>query len=121
MIPSGPLKEKALALGFAAAGIAAATTQPDTALLFHERIDLGMYDGLPWFNHDRADRATNPERSLDNAATVITLAAPYKTEFRPAEPVTGLRGRVARYAWGRDYHRVLEKRLKQLTGFIEDE
>ncbi len=79
-----------------------------------------MYDGLPWFSHERADRATEPVRALNAAASVITLAAPYKTEFAPQGSIDGLRGRVARYAWGRDYHRVLEKKLRSLAAFIEE-
>ncbi|MHB8574669.1 MAG: tRNA epoxyqueuosine(34) reductase QueG, partial [Dehalococcoidia bacterium] len=121
MHASGRLKRFAHELGFAACGIASAKAQPETAFVFHERIDLGMYDGLPWFTHDRATRAADPGRSLAGAASVITLAAPYKTEYPPTEPLTGLRGRVARYAWGRDYHRVLERRLKQFVQFVEAE
>ena len=121
MVSAAPLKQKADELGFVVAGIAPASAQPDTAFVFHERIDLGMYDGLPWFTHERADRATSPDRSLDGARSVVTLAAPYKTEYVPDEPVLGLRGRVARYAWGRDYHRVLEQRLKELIHFIDTE
>src|SRR5689334_22089359 len=100
MLPSAPLKARARELGFVAAGIAPAEAQTEARFVFHERINLGMYDGLPWFTHERADRATDATRSLDGAGSVITLAAPYKTAYEPDEPIAGLRGRVARYAWG---------------------
>ncbi|HLZ72387.1 MAG TPA: tRNA epoxyqueuosine(34) reductase QueG [Dehalococcoidia bacterium] len=117
---SAAIKARARELGFVAVGIALAEPDAAARFVFHERIDLGMYDGLPWFNHARADRATEPGRALHDAASVITLAAPYKTEYAPDEPIVGLRGRVARYAWGRDYHRVLEKKLRSLAAFIEE-
>jgi epoxyqueuosine reductase len=120
MFASDELKARARELGFVAAGVAGAAADPAARFVFQERIDLGMYDGLPWFSRERAERATDPGRSLTSAASVITLAAPYKTAYRPSEPVAGLRGRVARYAWGRDYHRVLEKRLRLLAAFIEE-
>jgi epoxyqueuosine reductase len=120
MLSAAELKARARELGFVAAGIARAEPDAAARYVFHERIDLGMYDGLPWFSHERAERSTMPERALAGAASIITLAAPYKTEYWPQEPIAGLRGRVARYAWGRDYHRVLEKRLRALAAFIEE-
>jgi epoxyqueuosine reductase len=96
VFPSAELKARARELGFAAVGIASARADPEARFVFHERIDLGMYDGLPWFGHERADRATDPSRSLTGAASVITLAAPYRTSYTPDEPIDGLRGRVAR-------------------------
>jgi len=121
MLSSAAVKVRARELGFVAVGIARAEEETAARFVFHERIDLGMYVGLPWFDHARAGRATDARTALAGAAAVITLAAPYKTEYAPAEPITGLRGRIARYAWGRDYHRVLEKRLKALAAFIESE
>src|SRR5579883_1389941 len=120
MLSAEALKARVRELGFVAVGIARAEPDAAARYLFHERIDLGYYDGLPWFGHERADRATAPERVLSGAASVVTLAAPYKTEHVPDRPIDGLRGRVARYAWGRDYHRVLEKKLRTLAAFIDE-
>jgi epoxyqueuosine reductase len=119
---TGELRSYARSLGFAAVGIARAEPLPETRRVFEERIALGMFEGLPWFTADRAARAADPERSLSGAVSVITLAAPYWS----ALPVTAAdlgpapRGRVARYAWGRDYHRVLEKKLKALCGWLDE-
>ncbi|RMG43011.1 MAG: tRNA epoxyqueuosine(34) reductase QueG [Candidatus Dadabacteria bacterium] len=51
-------------------------------------------------------------RLMHDVATVIMFAVPYDRSPHP-ELKSGW-GRVARYAWGRDYHRVLKKRLKKL-------
>lgn len=120
LLTAADLKQQAKQLGFVAVGIAAAAEESRARFVFHERIDLGMYNGLPWFNHARADRATDARLALNGSAvSVVTLAAPYKTEYLTDIEPEGLRGRVARYAWGRDYHRVLEKRLQALAAFID--
>jgi epoxyqueuosine reductase len=114
------LRERARALGFAGMGVARAAALPDDRRVFEARIAAGMFEGLPWLTAERAGRATDPARALEGAASVVTLAAPYRGTL----PVTaaGLgtapRGRVARYAWGRDYHRVLEKKLKALCAWL---
>jgi epoxyqueuosine reductase len=121
VLSAAEVKAEAERLGFVACGIARA--EPDSAarFVFEERIDLGWYDGLPWFTRDRAARAADPRTALANAASVISLAAPYKTSFHAgADSDLGLRGRIARYAWGRDYHRVLEKKLQALARFVAD-
>jgi epoxyqueuosine reductase len=116
------LRAFARGLGFAAVGIARAEPLPGTRRVFEERIDLGMFEGLPWFTTARAARATDPEASLTGAVSVVTLAAPYWTTLSVTAEELGAapRGRVARYAWGRDYHRVLEKKLTALCGWLDE-
>src|SRR5438067_10226253 len=71
------LRGFARGLGFVAVGVARAQALPETCRVFEERIALGMFDGLPWLNAERAARATDPDRSLRGALSVVTLAAPY--------------------------------------------
>lgn len=108
-------------LGFAACGIAEAAPLPETRAVIEERIARGSYDALPWFSHERAARATDPMSSLAAARTVVSLAAPYRAVFPSSVALDGaLRGRVARYAWGRDYHRALERPLKRLATWLAE-
>ena len=121
MLTAAEVKAEAQRLGFVACGIARAEPDDAARFVFEQRIDLGWYDGLSWFSRERAARAADPRTALDGAASVITLAAPYKTSFETGEgSEAGLRGRVARYAWGRDYHRVLEKKLKALAAYVAE-
>ncbi len=54
--------------------------------------------------------------------TVVTVAANYYTQPQPGEAGDDpARGRIARYAWGADYHDVLTPRLRQLGAWIEAE
>ncbi|MDD3861659.1 MAG: DUF1730 domain-containing protein [Candidatus Gracilibacteria bacterium] len=53
---------------------------------------------------------------LANAKTVISLGMNYYYEQKPLK--SGF-GRVARYAYGRDYHKIMGKKLKALEAFIK--
>ena len=56
---------------------------------------------------------------MPEAKTVLSFILPYSsTRSSPLKP---LHGRVARYAWGKDYHRVIKKKLKKLIQVISDE
>ena len=87
------------------------TEDRDAAL---DRLQAGLMDGLPWFNESRVRRGSSPEALLPGARSVICLGLNYfqhggdaSAEFPAEFPA----GRVARYAWGEDYHRVVKKRM----------
>ena len=85
------------------------------------RLREGRLDGMAWITDAWLARATDPGQFLDGARTVILLALPYHgTEPSGAEDGVA-RGRVARYARGRDYHRVFEKKLRRMTRALRDE
>ena len=112
-----------------------------------QRIADGLMDGLPWYTESRVIRGTSPAELLPGAQSVISLGVSYWVETpgrvgdadtpagpdgRPAqadglsEPAAnqpgqaaGLTGRVARYAWARDYHRALKRRMQELVRRLE--
>ena len=53
---------------------------------------------------------------LPSARSVVSFVVPYRSEPGDGVECAPGYGRVARYAWGRDYHRVLKKRL---NGFVQ--
>lgn len=55
-----------------------------------------------------------PQQLLPSVRSVVSFAAYYDRGPVPIEAPLGY-GRVARYAWGRDYHRVLSKALTTLV------
>jgi epoxyqueuosine reductase len=116
------LRSFAMSLGFASAGIARAEVLPWDRSVYAERIGLGMFEGLPWFTEARGNRATDPCLTLPGAVSVVSLAVPYWSSLPVSAGDLGPspRGRVARYAWGRDYHRVLERKLKALCGWLDE-
>ncbi len=80
----------------------------------------GRLDGLRWMTEEWIDRATDPGRFLEGAQSVVVLALACHLPD-PERPVGPARGRVARYARGRDYHRVFEKKLRRIARTIRDE
>lgn len=59
---------------------------------------------------------------LEGYKSVIQFLIPYTASNEPTQVIcpTG-HGRIARYAWGRDYHKVIPKKLHQLVSAINGE
>ncbi|OQA42210.1 MAG: Epoxyqueuosine reductase [Chloroflexi bacterium ADurb.Bin325] len=76
------------------------------------------YHGEMAYLAERAALRLAPAQLLDDARTMIVLAANYN----PGPPPPGwddpARGRIARYAWAPDYHDVIKPRLYALDAFI---
>ena len=64
-------------------------------------------------------RRAHPERALAGAKSVISLAVNYYHPEDP-RPRDHAAGKVAKYAYGADYHKVIEKRLKRVSNFIKE-
>lgn len=115
------LAVKALArtAGFDAVGIADAAPFNEARRFLRERIAGGAFSGLPWFNADRADFAADPRNLLPGARSIIGVALSYRTEEPVSDPDQGPRGRVARYAWSRDYHPILKERMAEVVAAMQ--
>src|SRR5712691_7991098 len=109
MLTAPLVKARARELGFDACGIAPATTLPELDF-FPEWIARG-YAGSMAYLERSADRRADVRKVLPSARTVIVAATVYNTG-RPYSTEIADRGRarIARYAWGDDYHDVLGAR-----------
>jgi epoxyqueuosine reductase len=67
----------------------------------------------------RARRA-NLHEILPECKSILVLATPYSPPL-PREEGVGVRGQIAAYAQGDDYHDVLPARMKELVQFIEEQ
>lgn len=77
------------------------------------------YAGEMRFMERAPDLFADPRQLLPNAQTVLVFGVPYGATPHPPRPL-GF-GRVARYAWGQDYHVVLRERLHRLgTSLSQD-
>ncbi len=107
------VKAEAARLGFDACGIAAADP-PDPEDRLGAWLAAGYHADMRWMATTRTVRQ-DVSKCLPGARAVVVVAANY---YAPRPEAPEGTGRVARYAWGRDYHRVLGKRLKALASHI---
>ena len=102
--------------GFDVARVTDATPLDGAASVTRARLADGLLDGMPWITEERIARATDPSALLDGARSFVVLAASYWDDVpRPPDDPATPRGRVARYAWGRDYHDVLRDAANEVA------
>ena len=113
-ITSHAVKKEAAAAGFDLCGIAPAAAFPELTFL-REWLDRG-YAGEMHYMHRTADRRADVRNIMADAQSVISLGVVYNTD-RPysTENANPARAALARYAWGDDYHVVIEQRLAALV------
>ena len=120
------VKERALKAGFDLVRITTAEDFLEDREVALGRIDEGLMDGLPWYNPSRVARGASPGQLLPNACSIICLALNYfpgdssagetvQPEDGPSGQVEAHMGKIARYAWGRDYHRVMKRKMRDLV------
>ena len=121
------VKDYAREVGFDLARITDAAVFAADRDLALARIADGLMDGLPWYTAGRVKRGATPQELLPGAQSIISLglnyypadpeddpaAADTDADARPGGP--GLTGQIARYARGRDYHRVMKARMRDFA------
>lgn len=109
MISSRQIKDKALALGFAACGIARAERAVSEEACFDRWIAEGCHAGMRYMENHRAIRL-DPDGLVSGAKSVISVALNYYPAIRrdPLAPY------IAYYAYGEDYHTVVKEKLRRL-------
>ena len=126
------IKARALELGFDAVRVAAVTADraaedgPVTAAAgtpgagrFEAWLDAGRHGEMPWLAtaRNRARRA-DPARILPGIRSILCVAMCHEPEADPGRDER--LGRIARYAAGEDYHRVMRDLLGTLERFVEE-
>lgn len=109
------IKDLAREAGFDRVGITAAKPPPH-AHAFRRWLEPG-YAAQMSYLHRHVDVRVDPRMLLPGARSVICLAVNYhhrSTEAERGETSGRPTGRIARYARGLDYHRVLRRRLDDL-------
>lgn len=108
------VKVLARSLGFDIAGITSADAFERDEAAALDRVKQGLMDGLAWYTEERVRKANRPRELLDGAKSVVSLAMSYN--YGEAEPQgQGPHGKIARYAWGDDYHDVMKRRLREFA------
>jgi epoxyqueuosine reductase len=106
------LKERALRLGFDAAGVC--DLRPIDRSALDDWLERGCAGSMQYIRR-QAPRRREPERIAAGARrALVVLKSYFQADDSPGEP----QARVARYAWGEDYHRVVGDLLAKLTAEV---
>jgi len=133
------IKAQAHVLGFDAVGIAhvphpnsptgplsehptdQSNTLPITQLLY-KRLTLWLeqrfHGTMAWMERD-PQRRSDPTKVLPGCQSMIVVGMNYYTDHDPDESKQA--GRIARYAWGKDYHDMMKSRLTQLEEYLHSQ
>ncbi|MBD1914035.1 MULTISPECIES: tRNA epoxyqueuosine(34) reductase QueG [unclassified Leptolyngbya] len=108
------VKQKALELGFHKVGIAAVDGWDQAVAVHLQRwLDRGYQADMAWMARPARQ---DVRQVMPGVQSVIAVALNYYAgQERSPEPG---HAKIARYGWGRDYHRVMDKRLKALTRWL---
>src|SRR5579862_327288 len=112
MTPKEALAVEAKALGFALCKVAKCEAPPHAAE-FLQWLDRGRGGEMAWLGANK-DRRVDPRQVLPGARSVIVLAMNYWQGGEPTGP------RIARYAWGNDYHDLIAARLAKLDALLKE-
>ncbi|MEW5870472.1 MAG: tRNA epoxyqueuosine(34) reductase QueG [Chloroflexota bacterium] len=116
------IEAQARDLGFTLFGVTSAEP-PGHLEVYRDWLQAGRQAEMGYLASERAwARRAEPRLILPECRSILTLGAPYwNPQDVPPDGESGLRGRVAAYAWGQDYHDIFVKRLRTLAAFIESQ
>lgn len=110
---AGRIKQAARELGFEVVGITSVEPLEGDLTALLDWCGAGFAAGMAYMTR-RPELHGRPRSLVPAAASLITLAVNYYASA-PAFGHENRFGRVARYAWGRDYHEVIKPRLARLA------
>jgi epoxyqueuosine reductase len=118
------IKQQANRLGFSLVGV----TTPDPlphADVFESWLEVGRHGEMAFLNSSRSRLCrAYPTRILPECRSVLVLGMQYPSPTalgKGESKSVALQGKIAAYAWGKDYHNVLPERLQNLVAFIESQ
>ena len=121
-ISSEQVKQAALDLGFHKAGIASVPAVGADSEGLNRWLAQGYHADMVWMANPRRQ---DVRQIMPEVQSVICVALNYYVdqgrspdESQGKSPASDI-AKISRYAWGRDYHRVLHKKLKALCRWLE--
>lgn len=101
-------------LGFQSFGVAKAMQLEDDARRLERWLNKG-FQGKMQYMENHFDLRTDPRKLVPDAQSVITVLLNYF----PSEKQKSDAPKIAKYAWGVDYHFVIRDKLNQLLEFMK--
>ena len=112
------IRQEALRLGFEAVGVVAARAS-EHAAFYRAWLAAGRHGTMQYLaREDAVARRLDPRSAHPELVSAVVVAQRYAAGT-PEDTTDASRGVIARYARGRDYHKVMKSRLLALLRFIE--
>ncbi len=115
--PTYLIKQEAYRLGFEYVGVSKAAFLEEEAKNLEEWLKRG-YHGQMHYMANHFDKRLDPTKLVDGAKSVVSLLYNYHTTAQQSDAEAP---KISTYAYGKDYHFVLKKKLKTLMQFIQTE
>ena len=107
---SAQIKKTAITAGFHKVGIAAARPL-EKSMYLEEWLGLKKHGTMYWMEM-KLEKRLDVTKLYPDAKSVISVAHNYYTNHQHANDRN--KGKISRYAWGKDYHKIIKKKLKHL-------
>lgn len=111
------IKQEAERLGFTACGISKSQFLEEDAPHLEAYLKVNSHGEMGYLANN-FDKRLNPSLLVEGTKSVVSLLYNYYTEDQPKDPAAP---KISMYAYGKDYHKVVKKKLKLLFQFIQEE
>ena len=111
------IKQKARELGFLDCGISKAAFLSEEKTHLEEWLQNGMHGEMSYMERNTGKRL-DPRLLFDGAQSVISVLLNYFPSQKQIDPEAPV---LSKYAYGKDYHFVLKKKLRCLLEYIQQE
>ena len=113
-VSSESLKAKAIEIGFTAVGIAPDLPISEALATYRAWLEHGFQADMAYLEKHESLKQ-DPKKLLEGCQSVIAVTLNYFQDLPERD------GKIARYALGRDYHKVLRGKLAKLAKLIQQE
>lgn len=109
--------EFAKKIGFDLVGFTDTNLEKENISALKKWLKKGCQGGMTYMhNKGKTAARADLDKILPGVKSVVVLGMNY---YRPQKPLKKGFGRIARYAFGRDYHKIIWKKLGELENFIK--
>ena len=109
------IKKMAHDHGFDKVGITS-VIQPEKSQFLENWLKKKYQGKMDWISRHK-DKRGNIKNLYPDAQSVISVAYNYYSDFKHSSSTEN--GKISRYAWGEDYHKIMKKKLKRLLQDIK--